>query len=543
MRHLLSLSAFVLAAALTGGAAEPVLTHIHPAGAQQGSKVSVKLTGSFKPWPCPVHADVPGIVFTPGKDEGNFEVAVAADVIPGPHLIRAFNDEGASAPISMVVDASPQTLELEPNDDFRSPQVLAGSTATCNGRLDKGGDVDSFRVTLQKGQTMVVRVDAVVLASGVDAMLRIVDAGGTTLAFNHDYTTMDPFLVFVAPQDGACVVQVMGQKYPASSDINFAGGEDCVYRLHLSTEPVVRNTWPLAVQRGGKTPVTLEGWNPASRQVEVDEASPRLFPVTFSDFTEFTEAAAPQSLEIPSAVSGRIEGTGGEDRYTFSAAKDAALELRVTGPSVGSLIDPVLKILDKDGKQLATSDDEGGSGEPRLNWIAPLDGVYAAVVSDLARRYGNDYFYRLLITKSGPSVSASIAVHSVKVEAGKAAELKVAVSLVHGFASKLKLTAKSLPPGISAPEVDVADKGGETVIKLTADAASPRGSVPFQLVLREVEGGKEHPVLFSLVSTGENNGVPQGFQKLLTNATDQLWLTVLPAPSPPAPPPPNPPAK
>ena len=517
--------------------AEPVFTHIHPAGVQAGTSVAVKLTGKFAPGPCRVWTDAPGIVFTPAKDAGNFTVSVAADVRPGPHLLRAFNDDGVSAPVSMAVTSEPQILEVEPNDDFRSPQVFAAGTVTCNGRMDKSDDVDSFGVALKKGQIMVARVEAYVLAAGYDAMLRVVDAEGLTLAFNHDSTTTDPFLVFEAPRDSRYVVQTMGHKYPASTDVRFAGGDDCVYRLHVSTEPFVRYTWPLAVPRGKKTPVTLKGWSLPAPQVEIDDQSPPSFPVTFSDIPELTETAEPQTLAVPSAVSGRINPAGNEDRFAFVAAKGDVLILAVTGTGQGSSIDPWLKVLDKDGKELASNDDDGGSSESRIVWTAPADGTFTAVVAERTQRGGNEFYYRLSINKAAPAVTASIAVHSAKVEAGKSAGLKVAVNFSHGFARKLKLAAKNLPDGVEAVEADVPDKGGEVAITLTAAATAPSAAQPFQIVLREIEGSPEHPVRYSMASTSEDNGVPQGYRQLLINSTDQLWLTVVTAPpAPPAPP-------
>jgi hypothetical protein len=515
-------------------AAQPALTHMHPAGMQVGTTASVQLTGKFEPWPCNVWTDSPGIVFAPAKDARTFDVTVAADVKPGPHLIRAFNDDGASAPISMVVDRVPQILEVEPNDDFRAPQKLTGSTGTINGKLGKSGDVDSFLVALKKGQTMVSWVEAYVLAAGFDAMLRVVDSNGTTLAFNHDHTTIDPFLVFIAPHDGDYIVQTMGQKYPASTDIHFAGGEDCVYRLHVSTEPFVRNTWPLAVQRGKKSTVMLEGWNLAAPRAEIDDTAPPQFPVTFSDVPELTETAEPQTLPIPSGVSGRIIGVAHEDRYNFTATKGVALDLSVTGPTLGSAIDARLRVLNPEGKELATNDDSGGASEPRLLWTASTDGTYTAAVSDLTQRGGDLFFYRLQITDANTPATATIASHSAKLEAGKTAELKVAVSLPKPFPFKLRLSANNLPEGVTAPEVDVPEKGGEVAITLTAAPAAPRSSQPFTLTLREVEGGKQYPVLFKMISTSEDNGVPQGYRKLLINSTDQLWLT-LAAPPPAAP--------
>ncbi len=539
MRQVYLLGGALLSAVPPAPAAEPVLTHMHPAGVQRGTEVDVKLTGKFASWPCAVWADDPGIVFTAGKDAGKFHVTVAAGVRPGPHLIRAFNGEGASLLISIVVDAALQTLEAEPNDDYRNPQVLSGTSVVCNGKLDKADDVDSFAVTLKKDQTMITWVEANILAAGFDGMLKIVDDAGTTVAFNHDHVSMDPLIVFKAPRDGRYVIQTMGQKYPASTDIRFASGDDCVYRLHVSTEPYVRNTWPLAIQRGKKTKVALEGWNLSSTEAEVEEAMPPSFPVTFSGVPEVIETGGPQMLEIPSAVSGRLVQPGAEDRYSFTAAKDTVLILSVSGAAFGSVIDPWLKVLGGDGKVLASNDDDGGGEESRLQWTVPADGTYTVAVGDIPRRGGDGIYYRLLIEKPVPDAAASIAAHTFKLEAGKSAEIKASVSLANGFHSRLKLVVTGLPAGISAAEVEVPEKGGETVLKLTADAGAAAVSQPFRLLLREVEGGKERPVRYSLTTPGENNGVPQGFSRLLINQTDQLWLTVT---SPPPPPPPAPPA-
>ena len=54
-------------------------------------------------------------------------------------------------------------------------------------------------VTLEAGQTLVASVEAYTLASPVDAVLRLVDARGVQVAFNHDDgRTLDPFLAWTA---------------------------------------------------------------------------------------------------------------------------------------------------------------------------------------------------------------------------------------------------------------------------------------------------------------------------------------------------------
>ena len=107
MRPYILLGAILLASPRYLLGKEPALTHIHPAGIQQGTEADVKLTGKFDPWPCKVWADDPGIIFTPDKDTAKFHVTVTSGVRRGPHLIRAFNAEGASSPISMVAVKSP----------------------------------------------------------------------------------------------------------------------------------------------------------------------------------------------------------------------------------------------------------------------------------------------------------------------------------------------------------------------------------------------------------------------------------------------------
>jgi hypothetical protein len=342
---------------------------------------------------------------------------------------------------------------------------------------------------------------------------------------------MDPFIVFTAPRDGRYVVQIMGHSYPASSDIRFAGGEDCLYRLHVSTEPCVRNTWPLAVTRGKNSSVALEGSNLLTKEVQIDGSVPVSFPVTFSEIPEVTEAGDSQKLDIPSGVSGRLDRPGQEDRYTFNATKGTELEITVTGAAFGSLIDPRITVVRSDGKVVGASDDTSGALEPRFQWPVGTDGTFSVIVVDVPHRGGPDIYYRLQIRQALPGVTGSVSAHAFKLDRGKDAEIKVKVSATNGYRSKLKLAAMDLPGGVTAADVEVPEKGGEAGIKLSAGAEVAPISKPFKLVLREVEGGREIPVLYSIAATGDSNGVPQGFGQLLINQTDQLWLTIPPPPA------------
>jgi hypothetical protein len=356
-----------------------------------------------------------------------------------------------------------------------------------------------------------------VLAAGFDAMLRITDANGVTLAFNHDGPScMDPLLVFTAPADGKYVVQTMGHKYPAATDIRFQGGQDCVYRLHLTTGPLVRHAWPLALPGQHTGPVTVEGWNLAGQQFEKEQLPPFLFPAPVSALPEVTESASPQTLAIPSAVSGRIAARGEMDQYLFSAKKGETIDLSLSGPDLGSEMDAKVRVLNQQGGELAANDDANGSTEPHLLWTAP------------------DYYYRVSLTKPVPGVKATVAGHAFKLEAGGSTDIKISVVLENGFCSPLILGASQLPAGISAAEVQVAEKGGEVTLTLKAEKTVQPVSQPFQLTLTDKANSASWPVTYRMISTSENNGVPQGYRKLLINETASFWLTVR-SPSPPAP--------
>ncbi len=91
------------------------------------------------------------------------------------------------------------------------------------------------------------------------------------------------------------------------------------------------------------------------------------------------------------------------------------------------------------------------------------------------------------------------------------------------------LAARALPEGVSAPDVEVPEKDGEVTLKIAAEAGAAPTAQPFQVVLREVESGAEHPVSYFMTAVGENNGVTQGYTKLVIDSTDKLWLTVVKA--------------
>src|SRR5436190_4499115 len=539
----------------TTQSAAPTLDHFYPVAVQIGTTNAVTAIGKFDPWPPKVWVDAPGILFHPETNAGKFAVEITTNATAGPHLVRLFNEHGASKPRFLAIAGEPQAAEQEPNDDFKKPQAVDHLPVSLNGRLDKSGDVDSFAVALEAGQTLIASVEAYTLASPMDAVLRLIDSRGVQLALNDDDgRTLDPLLAWKADSTGNYILQVYAFAYPAVSDVKFTGGNACVYRLHLSRGRYLHHALPLGVQRGVRTRLRLFGWNMGSspeaafefdgtglpvdtRHVEFATTEfENSLPLPVGDGPEMMDREANNStnekthLDVPSAVTGCIDKAGDEDRFTFAAKKDEKFLLEVQSASFGFPVDPRLKVEDAKGKELARKDDRVNA-DPSLEWIAPEDGTFFAVVGNVLNRGGPDCLYRLSIRRAVPGLKAVSIENAFAIEPGKTNDIKITATRQHGLQSKLALSVKGLPEGLTAEPIDITEKSGEVILKLVASADAKTFSGAIQIAATELESGLEHRVIFELISNTVDNVVPQGFSKLIIESTDQLWLTVLPPPA------------
>ncbi len=486
----------VFALATTSFAAAPTLEHLFPTGAARGSTNVVALSGKADPWPARVWTDAPGLSFVAETNQNRFRVEVAADAAPGPRLVRLFNEDGASEPRFFVVGAGPEVADAEPNNHFGSPQVLGQVPVTINGRLDKSGDVDSFAVRMRAGQWLDARLDAYVLMSKVDGVLRLVDTNGVQLAWNHDDATLDPRLTWRAPGDASVVVQVFGFRHPADSSIVLAGGESAVYRLHLNVvdrPPDLPGGWP-----------EESGTDPAP------------------------EAGGALVLEPPATVWGTLSRPREIDRYRFLAPTSGILLAAIDAAGLGSPLDAWLAIEDPAGKELARVDDAEGSRDPRLEWKPPggTNAVFVAAVGSLTHRGGPAYRYRLSLQPAGPAIEANLDTGSVVLAPGTTNTVKVRVRRLRGHTNAVTAFLRDLPTGVMGAPRTLEPSDTEPVLELVAAADAAAFQGPVRVVLAETNEGAETAVPFELTTRGENNGVPQGYSRLVVDRTDRLWLTV-----------------
>jgi hypothetical protein len=539
-------------------AAVPVLDQVFPAAIQIGTTQSVTLVGKFDPWPTRLDLDIPGVSWEPTTNNGVIRVRVAPEAPVGPRVIRAFSPEGVSEPRFIIFSQQPQLAEVEPNDAVPSAQALTRLPVEVTGRLEKNGDVDSYAVDLRAGQTLVARLEAYTLQSPLDPVLRLLDSRGVQVAWNHDEVrSLDPLLAWRAEASETYVLQVFAFAYPADSDLRFSGSPKGGYRLHITTDPVARHAWPLGVSRTMDTRVSWGDWGSHSVSSEAIEvpasavasgvvshslripgrAEPLELPV--GEGREWVEiepndlAATAQALGIPSAVSGDLNRSGDEDRYRISCQKGELLRLEVQAAGLGFPLDAWLRIEDASGKELVRNDDAGGA-DPVLDWTSPETAEYRVVVGNLLQRGGQDQRYRLSLQRPKPVWSASMAESAWSLEPGKTNESKVTLTRRFGADMKLTVSVRGLPAGVRVDPVEVSEKADAATLRwITATNAAPF-SGPVFIDVSSSSPAAVQEARFSLISAGENNGVPQGFRRLVVESISRPWLTVLRTPSVPA---------
>jgi hypothetical protein len=526
----------------------PTLDYLLPAGGQRGKTVEVTAGGKFPNWPAKVWADSPAIHVSAGKATGALSVQIDAGASIGPHLLRLYSEDGASALKSFVVGEGPEMMEVEPNDEPGTAQEIKQLPVTINGELSKPGDVDCYAVELKAGATLVASVQGRRLGSLIDPMLHVIDSDGIEVAFAHDGLGLDPLLAFHADRAGKYVVRVSAFAYPPAADVKLAGAKGDVYRLTLTTGPATRFCLPSGVRRGEKGTVKVLGWNLPEAGMELSGNASEI-----SGEKKYLSVAAPGAdgwmrvevgeapewvderacaegvvAPVPVNISGVIGTPGDQRRFRIHTNKGEAIHLRVRAAAINSSMDTVVGIEDARGKVLAGANGSAGPtgvADPSLDWVAPVEADYFVTLRDLYHKGGPGYFYRVEIGHPRPAVEATVDAHAYTVAAGTSAQVKMKVTRQGGHNLELVAVATGLPAGVTATSAAVPPGGGEVTLTISAakDAKPSGGMVRFMVVGTNPDKPEAHTAVFPL-------GKEKDSQELVEQTGD-IWLTVTSLPS------------
>ncbi len=222
---------------------------LSPIGAAAGSTIEAEILGGDIEEVKSLVFDHPGLKAEFVK-ERFFKVSVAADVPAGTYDVRLVGRFGVSNPRLLAISHGlTDVAEVEPNNEPDKAQLVAVNSA-INGSSDQNGE-DWFRFEAKRGQRVTVDCLATRLDSTVDGTLTLTNKAGKQLASNSDYFGADPFLDFVAPEDGEFFVKF--------HDLTYNGGAP--YRLVISDRPHVENVFPRAITAGQSATLMVLGRN------------------------------------------------------------------------------------------------------------------------------------------------------------------------------------------------------------------------------------------------------------------------------------------
>lgn len=527
-------------------AAAPTLEFLFPIAFARGTKENVTFGGKFDPWPPAIWTDCSGITFAATTNVGKFSVEVSREAPIGPHLLRLYNPEGASGPHIFLIKNLADAAEKEPNDSIQQAQPIDRLPATIGGRLEKSGDVDTFALQLEAGKWFVAKVDAYSLGSPIDAALHLLNEDGVRVGFAHDDgPRFDPVLAYKVTKSGTYFLEIAGFVNPPAADIRYAGSPATIYELALTQGPFIKHLFPPGIQKGKSAKLQPLGWNlEEMHPVSIDTGSTtndHLFidittpesriPIVVGEENEVIEAepnnAATnyQKIAIPCILNGRIRPQGDQDRFQFNANKGDRIHFQLESASIGFSLEPVLRIEDGTGHQVAPED--RNNTESKLDWTTPTNGLYTVAISDLFHRGGDDFGYRLFIGPTKPDFRASVSQDSVRLVSGETNDLKVTITRLHNYTNALSIVIQGLPAGVTTKLPEIPASSGEVSVSFLSPTNSPLTNLPLRVIIQSTNGPdyKAHAAAFEL------RGKEVAGNRLI-NEIDQLWLTI--APKPPA---------
>lgn len=515
-RTLLTLAGLMSGLGTTAEAKQPYVTYIFPAGAQRGTTVDVRIGGHFLHEAAAFRIDGAGVQaparITRGSTiwfEGpvipqppsqrsedypvdyNGSFKVAADATLGAREWSVSTAQGATVPMKFLVGLIPEFVEEE-IEGKPLPQLVP-LPVTINGRTFPREDVDLWSFDLKAGETITCLVTAQDIDSPVEAHLELKDPTGKRIAEVTGTQGQDPTLRFTAKTSGRYSVQI--------NDANFGGLQHHVYRLTLTTGPVVDSVYPLGGRRGESLKLQLNGVGLDRQTVDValpkdaeqivyrpDFAAARELGQTLevSEFPEIIEPTTPNNdtasavaFTVPSVLNGRIESAGDVDYWKVDAKKGDQLLLEVHASLLGSELDSVVTIFNSEDKRLTEADDNGNDVDAKQTYNVPTDGTYFIKIADrVAKRGGSNFGYRLyaLDAKTAESAPFTLEVQTqqraVNVDRDGELQLKVNVKR-QNFNEAIDLAIEGLPPGVSIEGNTVAAKQNNATIKLKANSKTP----------------------------------------------------------------------
>ncbi len=351
-------------------------------------------------------AEGEGYQVSPELAEANFTIVDTTDQAPPPPLEISEPNDTITEAIATNLSADNNTVSLDSAISF-----------TFGNRLvDQTEDVDMYSFDLEAGDTVVLDIDAELLGSSLDSVLRLFDGSGNQLAQSNDDfapnelladSQSDSYLEFTAETEGTYYVGVSSspngefdfennpyEPFEAGSGTGSSSGE---YTLNLLlNQEIPSEPTQDGIENPGSVPVTDDG-------TSVDETELNDTISNAKSIEVGVNSTVTLSGEIGTTPETRnlIDRSEDVDMYGFELEAGQTLVLDVDAGGSGdagvegSLMDSVLRIFDSEGNEVAIVENAAApdeifqaNGDTYIEFIAPETGTYYAGISNL----GNNFY-------------------------------------------------------------------------------------------------------------------------------------------------------
>lgn len=400
-----------------------------------------------------------------------------ADAMPGVRDVKIATPQGVSTVGQLVVVRDPVIYESGENNTLEQANEITLPATVC-GLVEKNEDVDYFKFTVEAGAQLSFHCRCARLQDRIhdlqkhaDPMITVRNAMGGTVAASDNHFFGDPFL--------AVTFERAGDYYLEIRDVRYHGNAYWEYSVEITNRPFVSTIYPLGVALGQETPVELVGSHlpdirqatltlqdaqlgPAWVQLEVSgEASNPVatyvttLPVDSETDEENDTPEAGQLVTIPAGINGRISQSSDVDCFRFEAKKGETFTFEVRARRYQSSIDPYIRLLNSDGKQLSENDDltdmKRTFADSRIeNWTVPADGSYTLEVRDMHLRGGDSFVYFIEVTQAKPHFRLFADTDKTLLSPGTNGVFFVQIDRKNGFTGDVQLHVDDLPAGVEA---------------------------------------------------------------------------------------------
>jgi len=475
------------------------------------------------------------------------EVTIDPDARPGNRELRLGTKTALTNPIVFQVGLLPEIRELEPNNRKAYPELPNLSKVPnlpkekphdlpvlLNGQI-MPGDVDRFRFRARRGQQLVIETQArsliPYLADAVpgwfQATLALYDARDNEVAFADDYRfNPDPVLFYQIPKDGEYELEIR--------DSIYRGREDFVYRIAVSEQPFITQTFPLGGRAGVKTVASINGWNLPTTQLPLDtkpggdgirqtayykgKRFSNSIPYAVDTLPECNEtesndtAKDAQQIDLPKIINGRIDRPGDVDVFRLKGLAGDEVVAEVYSRRLNSPLDSLLRLTDATGKVLEWNDDYvikdthlhknmrglvTHHADSYLMAELPKDGTYYVHLADSQHHGGQEYGYRLRIAVSQGDFALRVTPSSLSMRAGGIVPVCVHALRKDGFDGEIEVVLKERNTGFELNGGRIPSGSNRVRMTLTAPAKAPDQPVALRLEGRAKinQNTVSHPVV------------------------------------------------